>query len=389
MTMDTPARLVAHMDLDAFFVEVECLNNPGLRGKALIVGGSPERGVVTTCSYEARKFGVQSAMPMRKAMQLCPHATVLQGTRGEYSRYSRWVTDIIAAKAPCFEKASIDEFYIDLSGMERFFDPLEWTIALRREITEQTKLPLSFGIASNKMVAKMATNEAKPNGYLQVLPGKELDFLSPLSPARIPGVGESTQRVLQEMGIDTIGALLAYPADILSRRLGSKFLDDLRARAEGRHASTIHAWQEAKSISTEQTFGENVDDAAFLHTELVRMTEKIAFQLREENKMAGCIAVKIRYPDFETTSKQHSIAYTCYDDELIPAAHELFRQLYRKGEKVRLLGVRLSELTSGARQTNLFADDDKKDDLYKAIDAVKNRFGRASLTRGGALGRDQ
>jgi DNA polymerase-4 len=383
--MNEPLHMIAHLDLDAFFVEVECLNNPGLRGKPLIVGGSRDRGVVTTCSYEARKFGVHSAMPMKKAMQLCPDAVLLRGTRGEYSRFSRWVTDIIASRAPLFEKASIDEFYIDLGGMERFFDPLDWTIALRQEIMDQTKLPISFGIATNKMVAKMATNEAKPNGYLQILPGKEMEFLGPLSPAKIPGVGESTQRVLQEMGIQSIAGLVAYPREILAQRLGSRFGEDLWARANGQHTSTIHAYHEAKSISTENTFEDNMEDTDFLHSELVRMTEKIAYQLREENKMTGCITVKIRYPDFETTSRQSSISYTCYDDELIPAAKELFQQLYRRGEKVRLLGVRLSELTNEARQTNLFSDEQKKSGLYKAIDQVKGRFGKGSLTRGGAL----
>jgi DNA polymerase-4 len=383
--MNEPLHMIAHLDLDAFFVEVECLNNPGLRGKPLIVGGSRDRGVVTTCSYEARKFGVHSAMPMKKAMQLCPEAVLLRGTRGEYSRFSRWVTDIIASRAPLFEKASIDEFYVDLGGMERFFDPLDWTIALRKEIMDQTKLPISFGIASNKMVAKMATNEAKPNGYLQILPGKEMEFLGPLSPSKIPGVGESTQRVLQEMGIQSIAELVAYPREILAQRLGNRFGEDLWARANGQHTSTIHAYHEAKSISTENTFEDNVGDTDFLHSELVRMTEKIAYQLREENKMTGCITVKIRYPDFETTSRQSSISYTCYDDELIPAAKELFQQLYRRGEKVRLLGVRLSELTNEARQTNLFSDEQKKSGLYKAIDQVKGRFGKGSLTRGGAL----
>jgi DNA polymerase IV len=374
------------MDLDAFFVEVECLNDPSLRGKALIVGGSAERGVVTTCSYEARKFGVQSAMPMRKAMQLCPHAILLQGTRGAYSRYSRWITEIIASKAPLFEKASIDEFYIDLTGMDRFFDPLEWTVDLRKKITVETGLPLSFGLASNKMVAKMATNEAKPNGYLQILPGKEQDFLKPLPPSRIPGVGESTQKLLQELGIQTIADLLAYPPEILFQRMGRSG-EDLWERAHGGHEPVVHAYHEAKSISTENTFHENIDNLEFLHAELVRMTEKIAYQLREENKMAGCIAVKIRYPNFETTSRQSAISYTCYDDELIPAAKELFQQLYRKGEKIRLLGVRLSELTDGARQTNLFSDETKKSGLYKAIDEVKGRFGRSSVARGGGFGR--
>ena len=377
-------RIIAHFDLDAFFVEVEVLNNPSLKGKPLIVGGSRDRGVVTTCSYEARKFGVHSAMPMKRAMQLCPQAILLKGTRGEYSKFSRWVTEIIAAKAPLFEKASIDEFYIDLTGMDKFFNPLEWTIALREEITEKTKLPISFGLATNKMVAKMATNEAKPNGYLQILPGKEQEFLGPLPVGSIPGVGEHTGHRLQEMGISTIGDLAAYPVEILIAKMG-KSAEDLWHRAHGVHTSELHPYHEAKSISTENTFEENKEDMDFLMSELVRMTEKVAFQLREENKMAGCLAVKIRYPDFETTSRQSAIPYTFYDDELIPFAKELFHKLYRKGEKIRLLGVRLSELTSEARQTNLFSDAQKKAGLYKAIDDVKGRFGKSSLTRGGAL----
>lgn len=182
-------RYIAHFDLDSFFVSVELLQQPALKGKAVIVGGTPERGVVTSCSYEARKFGVRSAMPMSRAMKLCPHAVVLRGTHTEYRRYSQWVTDIIAAKAPLFEKASIDEFYIDLTGMDRFFDPYQWTIDLRQEIIDKTQLPISFGLAANKMVAKIATDEAKPNGYLFVQPGKEKDFLAPLPVNKFPGVG--------------------------------------------------------------------------------------------------------------------------------------------------------------------------------------------------------
>jgi DNA polymerase-4 len=382
--MASPQRFIAHLDLDAFFVEVELLNNPTLKGKPLILGGSRERGVVTTCSYEARKFGVRSAMPMKKALQLCPQAILLQGTRGQYSKFSRWVTEIIAAKAPLFEKASIDEFYIDLTGMDKFFKPLEWTINLREEIMEKTKLPISFGLASNKMVAKMATNEAKPNGYLQILPGNEKEFLAPLPVGSIPGVGEHSAHRLQEMGISTIGDLAAYPVEILISKLG-KSAEDLWQRAHGIHHSELHPYHEAKSISTENTFEENKEDMDFLMSELVRMTEKIAHELRQENKTAGCIAVKIRYPDFETTSRQSAIPYTYYDDELIPFAKELFHKLYRKGEKIRLLGVRLSELTAEARQTNLFSDVQKKAGLYKAIDDVKGRFGKSSLTRGGAL----
>jgi DNA polymerase IV len=374
--------VIAHFDLDAFFVSVEILNDPSLKGKPLIVGGSRERGVVTTCSYEARKFGVRSAIPMAKALQLCPQAIVLPGSRGEYSRYSRWVTDIIAAKAPVFEKASIDEFYIDLSGMEKYHKPYEWTIALREEIMEKTGLPISFGIATSKMVAKIATDEAKPNGYLVIPPGKEAEFLGPLKMSKIPGVGEQTYRTLQEMGVELIRDIFNVPPTYLEQRLG-KYGLELIQKAQGISSSQLHSYHEAKSVSTENTFHENTGDIEFLMRELVRMTEKVAHELREDNLMAGVIAVKIRYPNFETTSRQTTIPYTFYDDELIPIAKDLFQKLYRPGEKVRLMGVRLAELTNEAVQTNLFTDKQKKADLYKAIDGVKDRFGRNSLGKAG------
>jgi DNA polymerase-4 len=374
--------MIAHFDLDAFFVSVECLNDSSLRGKPLIVGGSRERGVVAACSYEARKFGIHSAMPMSKAMQLCPQALVVKGSRHEYSRFSRWVTQIIADRAPLFEKASIDEFYIDLQGMERFHKPYEWTIALREKIMEETGLPISFGLAANKMVAKIATDEAKPNGYLIVPPGNEQVFLEPLQVNKIPGVGKHTHQTLLSIGVERIGDLLTVSPALIEHVLGRQGVD-LIEKAKGIHHGIVQPYHEAKSVSTESTFQENTDDLDFLMRELVRMTEKLAFELREDNKTAGVMAVKIRYPDFETTSRQASIPYTFYDDELIPVAKDLFHQLYRKGQKVRLMGVRLSELTNEAVQTNLFSNTEKKAGLYKAIDAVKTKFGKTSIRKAG------
>jgi DNA polymerase-4 len=377
--MASQQRIIAHFDLDAFFVSVECINNPALKGLPLLVGGR-ERGVVAACSYEARKYGIHSAMPMKTAMRLCPHATVVGSSRGEYSRYSRWVTEIIESKAPLFEKASIDEFYIDLTGMDKYFQPYQWTIGLRQEIIDKTGLPISFGLAANKMVAKIATDEAKPNGYLHIPFGKEKEFLAPLKVNKIPGVGSHTHQALREWNIETIGDLAAQSADMLERRFG-KYGGELWNKAHGIHHSEVVPYYEAKSISTENTFEENITNPERLMTELVRMAERVGYELRQDNKMAGCIAVKIRYPDFETTSKQTTIPYTFYDDELIPQAKELFNKLYRKGEPVRLLGVRLSELTDEAVQTNLFTDVSKKTELYKAIDDVKNRFGKYSITK--------
>jgi DNA polymerase-4 len=372
-------RTIAHFDLDSFFVSVEILNDPTLKGKPVIVGGK-ERGVVAACSYEARKFGIHSAMPSHKARQLCPHAIFVKGSRGDYSKYSRWVTDIIAAKAPLFEKASIDEFYLDLSGMDKFFNPLQWTIDLRQQIIRETGLPISFGLASNKMMAKIATNQAKPNGYLHIPAGKEKEFLDPLPVEAIPGVGEHTQEVLRSMGIFRISQVGETGIEVLEERLG-KWGTDLWHKSQGMHNGIVSPYHEAKSISTENTFNENIADVQLLKKEIVRQTEKICFELRQEGKVAGCVAIKLRYPDFETTSRQTTIPYTAADDEIIPVVKDLFQKLHKKGRPVRLLGVRLSELTNDAVQTNLFSDTEKKSVLYKAIDDVKNRFGKSFVKR--------
>ncbi|KIC90563.1 DNA polymerase IV [Flavihumibacter sp. ZG627] len=382
--MSIPTRLIAHFDLDAFFVSVECLNDTTLKGLPLAVGGTGDRSVVAACSYEARKYGVHSAMPMKTALRICPHLKVVSGTRSEYSRYSRIVTDLIGAAAPLFEKASIDEFYIDLTGMEKFFRPLQWTLQLREQIMKATGLPISFGMGVNKMIAKIATDAAKPNGYLYIEPGKEIEFLDQMKVSKIPGVGDQTNRELLQLGIETIRELRLANPDMLHRQLG-KLGPELWNKAHGRHTGEVNPYQEAKSVSTENTYETDITDLSYLEAELVRMTEKIAYELRQENKLAGCIAVKIRYPDFETTSRQTTIPYTFYDDELIPQARSLFRQLYRKGYAVRLLGVRLSELTAEAKQTNLFQDIDRKSDLYKAIDSVKNQFGKESINKAGGL----
>lgn len=377
--MSALQRIIAHLDLDTFFVSVELLNHPELIGKPVYVGGT-ERGVVMSCSYEARKFGIRSGMPSRQAKELCPQAIALGWSRGEYSRYSRWVTQIIAAKAPLFEKASVDEFYIDLTGMQKYFNPLQWTIDLRKQIMDETKLPISFGIASNKMIAKIATDEAKPNGYLQIPFGKEKEFLAPMNANKIPGVGEQTYEVLKAMGIITINDITQISKDELEQKLG-KWGVDLWYKSQGIHHGEVTPYHEAKSISSENTFDENKTDRDFLHSELVRLTEKVAYELREDAKVAGCISVKIRYHNFETESRQTTVPYTCADDEIIPIVKQLFDKLYKKNEPVRLLGVRLSELTNDAVQTNLFTDVERKTDLYKAIDNVKNRFGKNLINR--------
>lgn len=378
--MQNQQRYIAHFDLDSFFVSVEVLKDPTLKGKAVIVGGHSERGVVAACSYEARKFGVHSAMPTKKALKLCPHAIVLGGSRGDYSKYSAMVTEIIASKAPLFEKASIDEFYLDLTGMDKYFDPYKWTIELRQEIIDKTGLPISFALASNKMVAKIATDEAKPNGYIQVAPGFEKEFLAPLKVNKIPGVGAQTYQTLLSLGIQTIKDISEYDVKELERSLG-KYGLELWHKSHGLHTGEVTSYHEAKSISTENTFQENNADIGFLLKELVRMTERVAYELRQDEKLAGCIAVKVRYGDFSTFNRQVAIDYTNRDDELIIIAKDLFKKLHKAGTPVRLLGVRLTELTNHAVQANLFDDVAKKNDLYKAIDDVKNKFGKSALKK--------
>lgn len=378
--MQTPQRYIAHFDLDSFFVSVEILKDPSLKGKAVLVGGHSERGVVAACSYEARKYGIHSAMPMKKALKLCPHAIVLGGSRGDYSKYSRIVTEIIASKAPLFEKASIDEFYLDLTGMDKYFDPYQWTINLRQEIIDKTQLPISFALASNKMVAKIATDEAKPNGYIQVMTGFEKEFLAPLTVNKIPGVGEQAYKTLLSLEIKTINDIDRFGLEPLKRQLG-KYGEELWNKAQGNHTGEVTPFHEAKSISTENTFQENTSDMKFLLSELVRMTEKVAYELRKDGKLAGCLGVKIRYGDFSTFSKQVTIDYSFRDDELIKYAKDAFLKLYKSPLPVRLLGVKLSDLTNNAIQPSLFGNINKSTELYKAIDAVKNKFGKSALQK--------
>lgn len=378
--MQTPQRYIAHFDLDSFFVSVEMLLDPSLLGKAVVVGGSKDRGVVTTCSYEARKFGVRSAMPMRRAMELCPHAIIVKSSYGQYAKYSAWVTNIIAANAPLYEKASIDEFYIDLTGMDTFFNPLEWTIKLRQTIMDETGLPISFGLATNKLVAKIATDEAKPNGYLFVTPGKEKEFLAPLPVEKLGGVGKKSHQTLLGLGIYTIGDILKYDAGLLEKALG-KWGTQLVRQANGLSDSVVSPHRESKSISAENTFEENTSDLEILLAQLVGQAERVAYELRQEKKYATCVAIKFRNANFETSTRQITIPATIADSDIIKAATDLFTKLYVPGTMVRLLGVRLAGLTDTGAQTNLFDNKTEQHALYDAIDAVKNKFGKSVLRK--------
>ncbi|HEU4471867.1 MAG TPA: DNA polymerase IV [Flavisolibacter sp.] len=384
LTVDRPVRHIAHFDLDAFFVSVEILKNPQLKGKPIIVGGDGQRGIVAACSYEARKFGIQSAMPALTAKRLCPEAVFVKGSHHDYSHYSRMVTQIIAGAVPVYEKASVDEFYVDLTGMDRFFGVSQYTRELREKVMKETGLPISYGLSTSKLVSKMATNEAKPNGYLEIPPGRETAFLWPLSIDKIPGVGKQTSAELKAMGITTIEQIARTSPDLLESRFG-KWGKKLHEKAHGISDSEVEPYSEQKSISHENTFHEDSTDLNFLHTELVRLTEKTAFDLRAEEKLTGCVTIKLRYADFTTVSKQEVIDYTALDNNLIAKVKDLFGKLYKKGQKVRLLGVRFSQLVPMTVQMNLFDDAIEKLELYKAVDGIKNQFGAGLVTKASVL----
>lgn len=376
---------ILHMDLDSFFVSVERLFDPSLIGKPVIVGGSGDRGVVSSCSYEARQFGVHSAMSGKRAKQLCPHGIFLRGRMEEYSNYSRKVTEIIADRAPLFEKASIDEFYVDLTGMEKFFGCWDWSVALRKAIIDETKLPISFGLSINKMMAKMATNEGKPNGQFMIEPGTEQDFLDPKPVGKIPFCGEKTEQFLNTKGIYTCYDLRQFSAEAMNHLMGKHGVD-LWERAHGRGTTTLHPYHDPKSMSSERTFSMDTNDSDWLKKVIISLAEKLGFELRGERKLSGCVAVKIRYQDFSTHTKQISLPATSNTKILTEKALHMFDEAYQTGRKVRLIGVRFGNLEEGSYQVNMFEDTEKDVQLYKAIDLLKNKHGLEKLTLAQNLG---
>ncbi len=370
------------MDLDTFFVSVEHLRNSKLKGKPILIGGMSDRGVVASCSYEARKFGIHSGMPMRAALRLCSHATVVKSDFEAYSRYSKIVTEIIRDQVPLFEKASIDEFYVDLTGMDRFFGCRKFSDELKKKVLKESGLPISYGLASNKLISKVATNEVKPNGQLEIPFGSEKIFLAPLSVMKIPGIGKETGLKLLKMGVETVKILSEIPVMMMHNLLGKNGIE-LHRRANGIDETPVIPYREQQSISTERTFDSDTIDLVFLYRELVRMTEKIAFELRSQGKLTGCVSVKIRYSDFQTEQKQLSIAYTAMDQVLQKEVKMLFDRLYDRRQLIRLIGVRFSDLIAGTYQVNLFDDTQEAIKLYQAIDSVKAKYGEHYLISAG------
>jgi DNA polymerase-4 len=385
--MDSRERNIVHLDLDTFFVSVERLRDRSLNSKPVIIGGLSDRGVVASCSYEARKYGVHSAMPMKMARNMCNDAIIIRGDMELYTKYSRIVTNIVAEEAPVYEKASVDEHYIDITGMDRFFGCLKWSQELRQRIIKETGLPVSLGLSVNKTVSKIATGEAKPNGELQVTRDEVIPFLSPLSIRKIPMIGEKTYHLLRSMGIQTIQTLQLIPVEMMEKVLGKNGIDVWK-KANGIDSSPVRPYDEQKSISTERTFQKDTIDITWLRELVVTMVEKLAYELRHKEKLTSCVTVKIRYSNFDTHTLQKHIPYTSFDHVLIETAKDLFDRLYQRRMLIRLIGVRFSHLVSGVQQLNMFEDTPEMVKLYLALDNLRNRFGRKSVRRAVGLDRN-
>lgn len=375
-------RRIIHLDLDTFFVSVERLQDSSLNGKPVVIGGTSDRGVVSSCSYEARKFGVHSAMPVKMAKQLCPQAVFVRGDMEMYSKFSHEVTDIIKEKSPVVEKASIDEHYVDITGMDRYIkNSLLWTKELRHTIIKETGLPISFGLSVNKTVSKVATGEAKPNGEKHVDDGIEKLFLAPLSIKKIPGIGDKTYVLLRNMGVEKVATIQQMPVIMMQKVLGENGLL-IWKKSNGIDNSPVVPYHEQKSMSHETTFDKDTTDVAMLKRVLGYMIEKLCFDLRKSDKVAGCVTLKLRYTDFQTHTFQCRIPYTASDFTIKTAVLELFNKNYSRRVLIRLIGVRLSNLVYGATQLSLFDDSMKLLRLYSSLDKIRNRYGFKSIYYG-------
>jgi DNA polymerase IV len=373
-------RSIVHMDLDSFFVSVERLYDSKLNGKPILIGGSGDRGVVASCSYEARKFGVHSAMPMRTARQLCPEALIIRGDFEKYSQKSQEITEIIREGVPLFEKSSIDEFYIDYTGMDRFFGCFKMAQELRQKIIKESGLPISLGLSENKTVSKVATGEAKPNNAKEIPRGLEKPFLAPLSVRKIPMIGEKTSHTLYNMGVKKVHTLQVMPAELLEATFG-KNGRMIWEKANGIDRSLVTPYSEAKSISSENTFEQDTIDVKMLEANLIAMTEQLGTKLRQKQQLTACVSVKIRYSDFDTHTVQQRIPYTSADHTLITVVKELFKKLYNRRMLIRLIGVRFSHLVHGNYQINLFEDTQEQIRLYQVLDRLNTKYGDKTVCR--------
>ena len=387
--MHAPAHTIFHVDMDAFFVSVEELYDPSLRGKPVVVGGRPdERGVVSAASYAARKFGVHSAMPLRTAHKLCPQAIFVDGHPERYRDYSERVFQVLNSFTPKLEMASIDEAYLDLTGTERLHGPpLRAAHSLHESVRQQTELNCSIGVATSRLVAKVASDQAKPNGVLWILPGMEADFLAPLDVRKIPGVGKVTEKKLNELGISTVADLVQKGEMFLEEHFGA-WGKALAGKAVGEDAG---GWFEAdigedqgpKSISHEHTYNEDTADGDKLETTLARLSEMVARRLREQKLQARTVQLKLRYADFTTITRAHTLSQaTQIDSEIFATVRELFRSNRAEGSAIRLLGVQVSSFDDGETQLTL-PDGGVRQKWQRALataDHLRDKFGEDAVS---------
>ncbi|HYL09319.1 MAG TPA: DNA polymerase IV [Candidatus Acidoferrales bacterium] len=380
---------ILHVDMDAFFVSVELLTRPELRGKPVVVGGRPDqRGVVSAASYEARKFGIHSAMPLRTAGKLCPHAVFLDGNHMLYGEWSDRIATILAKYSPVVEMVSIDEAYLDLSGTTRLHGPAFCAAhRLLREITSATNLPCSGGLASTRLVAKVASDQAKPRGLLWVTPGSEAAFLAPLGVRKIPGIGPVTERALNALGIEFVGQLAEAPAEKLEEIFG-RWGTALYRKSRGQDSYEFLVDAEPKSISQNHTFGEDTADRAALDAMLSHLTQKACKRLREAGLETRTLTLTLRYAGFDTHTRSKTLAQATSLDGVIHAAFkELFERHWNRSRRIRLLGVALSGFSHGAAQLDLIgaARREKLERLTRAADSLRDRFGFSKVQFGGSL----
>jgi len=384
---------ILHVDMDAFFVSVELLERPELRGKPVVVGGQPDqRGVVSAASYEARKYGIQSAMPLRTAGRLCPHAIFLDLRHRLYSEWSDRIAAILERYSPVVEMASIDEAYLDLAGTERLHGPpLAAAHRLRCEIWDTTSLPSSMGLARTRLAAKVASDQAKPRGFLWVPSGSEEAFLAPLEVRRIPGIGKVMEAALANLGIKTVGQLAAAPRERLDEHFG-RWGSALARKARGEDAYEFLLDAEAKSISHNHTFGHDTDDPRAASATLSRLAQMAAKRLRDSGLAARTIRLTIRYEGFQTITRSHTLpAPTRLDADVIGTITRLFDQNWDRQRKIRLLGVALESFSAEARQLDLLdaGRNEKLERLARATDTLRDRFGFSKVQLGGSLERDE
>ena len=371
-------RTIFHLDLDAFFVSVERILDPSLEGKPVIVGGDPQsgRGVVAACSYEARKYGLHSAMPIRTAYKLCPHGIYLHGHFNEYVRYSHAVKNILSGYAPLLEQASIDEFYLDFSGCQKIYGSMiQFATKLQHEIWEKLSLPCSIGIGSNKTIAKIGSDCFKPKGITYIMPGFEKEFLAPMPIETIPGVGKVTKRELNSKGIYRISDITNLPQDYFAAAFG-KYGIDLWRKANGEGTEFLTIEREQKSISKETTFGKDVVSDKIIETTLFELTGKICHTLRDNNWQASTVSIKLRYSDFQTLTRSKTLKTSTDDDKIIyETALEMINKARTRRVAIRLIGVGLTKFNNFSQQEVIFEDENiKRKRMFRAIDLLRQKF---------------